>query len=183
MKTNNEDRSKTAGSLIPGEPVYLIAGHLRRPHGIHGEMVMMLDTDFPEHLDDGKTVYIGKNYEPHIVESLRENNLTVLIKFIGIETPETAGFFRNQPVYVRSDELPPLQDGVYYYHQLIGLEVLDESGQMIGVLSDILETGANDVYIVTTPAKEEILLAAIPDVIRAIDIHAGKMHVHLPEWL
>jgi 16S rRNA processing protein RimM len=85
-------------------------------------------------------------------------------------------------VYVKVTDLPKLPDGEYYHHQLINLRVIDDKGQPLGVLTDILETGANDVYVVTTPAGQELLLPAIEGVIIQVDLEHQQIQVHPPDW-
>jgi 16S rRNA processing protein RimM len=175
-KTNNAGSQETSG------PAFLVCGYLRRPHGVHGEMIMELDTDFPEHLKPGRELFLGKTHQPVTIESFRANDQTVLIKFSGIDSPEAVGEFRNNTVFVKTDDLPSLPDGEYYYYQLMGLDVVDEKDQPVGFIFDILQTGANDVYVVHASDGSEILIPVIEDVVLKIDIKAKKIHVHLPEW-
>lgn len=169
---------------LSGESVYYLAiGYLRRPHGVHGEIIMDLHTDFPERIQPGKRVYVGARYENATLESARAHGKGMLVKVRGYDTPESAGRFRNQWVYVRSDEVPPFPKGQYYQHELLGLEVMDESGNSLGALSEILETGANDVYVVRSPSGKEILLPAIPSVVLHIDMDARIIKVHLLDGL
>jgi 16S rRNA processing protein RimM len=83
-------------------------------------------------------------------------------------------------MYVSAADRPPLPEGEYYHHQLIGLRVMDDTGQFLGLISGILETGgANDVYVVTSQENRELLLPDIEDVVLSIDLKAGEMRVHL----
>jgi 16S rRNA processing protein RimM len=162
-----------------GGPVYLAVGQLRRPHGVRGEILMTVLTDFPERIKPKKRLFVGDQYEPLVVSSLRDHADGMLISFHGFDTPEAVGRFRNQYVFVAAADVPPLPDGEYYHHQLIGLQVLSESDEHLGTLTEILETGANDVYVVTDDTGKEILLPAIPAVILDIDVERGQMRVHL----
>lgn len=168
-----------SGSPEVGEPVYLAVGQLRRPHGVHGEMLMTVLTDFPERLKPGKSFFVGEQHDALVLDSVRPHNDGLLVSFRGLETPEAVGLFRNCYLYVDASALPPLPDGEYYHHQLIGLEVVSEDGQTLGMLTEILETGANDVYVVTDGAGRERLLPAIPSVILDIDPERCRMRVHL----
>jgi len=102
-----------------------------------------------------------------------------LVTFDGYQSPESVGVFRNTMVYVRVIDLPPLPDGEYYHHQLLDLQVFREDGEYLGILAEILVTGANDVYVIETDDGTEILLPAINDVIREIDLERGQIRVHL----
>ena len=182
----SENNSGKPIRLVPGslsqqsEPEYLVVGKLRRPHGFKGEILMDVVTDFPERLSKNKKVFIGNSYEIRRIENTRTINNGILILFEGIKDEKEAGKFRNQLVYVASNEIPKLPDGRYYFHQLIGLEVIDENNNHIGLLDEILETGANDVYIVKNQNGEEILLPAIDSVILDINLLQNRMLVRLP---
>src|SRR5262245_21737562 len=147
-----------------GEPLYLSIGFLRRPHGVHGEIIMDLHTDFPERLRKGRRLFLGEGHKPLTLESVRPHGKGMLIKFKAIETPEDAGQYRNQWVYARTTDLPPLPDGQHYQHELLGMSVVDESENLLGTLTEIMETGANDVYVVKDDSGKEILLPNIPSV-------------------
>ena len=166
-----------------GESVYLAIGFLRRPHGVSGEIIMDLHTDFPERIKAGRKVYVGEKYETLTIDSARAHGNGMLIRLNGCDTPETAGRFRNQWVYVKSTEVPALPAGKVYKHELIGLMVTTDLGETLGVLNEILETGANDVYVVKKESGGEILLPAIPDVILGIDMGGRVIRVHLMDGL
>jgi 16S rRNA processing protein RimM len=107
----------------------------------------------------------------------------LLVKLLGYDTPESAGRFRNQWVYVKSSEVPPLPEGQHYKYELVGLLVVDDNGNPLGELVEILETGANDVYIVRNKTGGEILLPAIPPVVLNVDMDSRVMTVHLLDGL
>lgn len=174
---------ENSGSPSQGEPTYLTVGRFRKPHGVKGEVSMDILTDFPDRIVVGKKVYVGESYQPMEVSNIRWHQQMLLLSFEGIEDRDQAGFLRNQLAFVKSDGLPELPEGEYYFHQLIGLTVVDESKKIIGKLEDILETGANDVYVVRTEAGEEILLPAIEAVILDVDLENKQMIVRPPEWI
>ena len=175
-------QKKQAGSPQSGEPVYLAVGRLRRAHGVKGEILMEVLTDFPERLQAGGKVYVGPEHELRNFTTVRSSGNLLLVAFEGIDTPESSRSMRNQLVYIRSDQLPPLPEGEYYYSQLLGLSVLNEDGEALGILEEILETGANDVYLVRLKEGGELLLPAIDPVIRSVDLERKEIHVRAPEW-
>jgi 16S rRNA processing protein RimM len=154
-------------------------GKLRRPHGVHGEIIMDVLTDFPERLKPGRKMVVGVGRTPVQIRSVRGHDQVLLIAFRGYDTPEQAGVFRNQILYTRAADQPPLEEGEYYHHELIGLKVFDEQGLALGELVEIMETGANDVYVVRPDNDPEILLPAIDDVVLEIDLGKKTMRVHV----
>ena len=166
-----------------GESVYLAIGFLRRPHGISGEIIMDLHTDFPERIKPGRKVYVGENYDTLTIDTVRSHGNGMLVRLRGVDTPEGAGRFRNQWMYVKSTEVPALPEGQIYKHQLVGITVTADTGETLGVLNEIIETGANDVYVVKKESGGEILLPAIPDVILETDMNDRVMKVHLIDGL
>ena len=145
-------------------------------------MLMDVLTDFPERLRTGKTVYLGENHEPLKLVSVRKAGVDLIVRFAGFSTPEEAARLRNTVIYIKAQGLPSLPEGEFYHHELLGMEVVDEAGQLLGTLGSILETGANDVYVINPPEGGEILLPAIEDVILSVDPQAKRMTVRPPEW-
>lgn len=170
---------RRAGSPQPGEPDFLVVGKLRRPHGVRGELILELVTDFPERLQPGMLLFVGEDHTPLALRSRRPYQRDLLVAFDGFTTPEQSGKLRNSFVFVRTADRPPLPEGEYYHHQLIGLRVVEVGGGELGVVRDILQTGANDVYVVRTLQGAEILLPAIDSVIQEIDLGAGELRVTL----
>lgn len=163
---------------------FLVVGQLGRAHGVKGEIRMLLLTDFPERLQTGLVVFIGEQHKPIRIASCRgqrqsTNKEFMLITIEGYDDREKVEMLRNQMVYVRADDRPPLPDGEYYQHQLLGLRVIDEDGRGLGVLTEILRTGANDVYIIKPVTGREILCPAIDSTILDVNLKRGEMRVHL----
>ncbi len=178
-----EQNNSPTGSPTPGEPVFIAVGFLRRAHGVHGEMIMDVLTAYPERLRPGRKVFVGDEHEPVRLAAVRRHTPALLVRLEGCNTPEETARYRNKLVSVRVDELPPLPEGEYYHHQLIGLAVVTEAGETVGVLAEILETGANDVYLVRKTDGTELLLPAIEDVILAVDLEQKRVVVRLQEWV
>jgi 16S rRNA processing protein RimM len=170
---------RPAGSPAAGEPAFLAVGKVRRPHGLAGDVLVEIYTDFPEHLQPQALVYAGEKHTPLTIRRQRIHNDGILLAFDGYDTPEQVGRFRNQILYIVASDATELPEGEYYFHELLGLSVVDESGVTLGEVSEIMETGANDVYIVTKPDGREILLPAIAEVILDIDLDKKIMKVHL----
>jgi 16S rRNA processing protein RimM len=176
------DQKNLSGSPI-GEPLYLSVGFLRRPHGLAGEIIMDLHTDFPERMKSGRKLFVGEEYQPMTLTSVRPHQAGLLVKFKDVETPEDAGKYRNQWVFIKAKDAPPLPDGKIYQYKLIGFKVVDENENPLGTLVEILETGANDVYVVKDDTGKEILLPAIPSVILDLDTARRLIRVHVLDGL
>ena len=175
-------KKNTSGSP-DGEPVYLTVGFLRRPHGVQGEIIMDLHTDFPERMKKGRKLFVGDEHQLMTLTNVRPHQAGLLVKFKGFETPEDAGKLRNQCVYIKAKDASPLPVGQIYQHELFGFRVVDESDNALGELVEIIETGANNVYVVRDDSGKEILLPAIPSVILELDLVNRFMRVHLLEGL
>ncbi len=159
-------------------PAFLAVGKIRRPHGLRGEVLLDVYTDFPERLRPGKVVYAGERHERLVICQARAHRDGLLLAFEGFHTPEAIERLCNQILYVATEDAAPLAEGEYYYYQLVGLTVVEEGGRELGRLSEILVTGANDVYVVRGE-RGEILLPAIPQVVRNVDLSARRMTVHV----
>jgi 16S rRNA processing protein RimM len=173
---------ESTGSPNSDEPTFLVVGKLRRPHGVKGEIMMDVQTDFPQRLRRGKKLFIGPERNPQVIRSVRSTNNALLISFDGFEDCDQVGVLRNLEVCVQASGLPTLPEGEFYFHQLIGLRVVDEAGKLMGTLSEILETGANNVYVVREAEGKESLIPAIDEVIRKVDLERGEMVVRPQVW-
>jgi len=179
-ETKESERSNNpAGSPTIGEPAFLVVGMFLHPHGLKGELLMEVMTDFPERLVPGVTIFAGNTYQPLRIRSRRQHKNSLLLAFDDFHDREAVGVFRNQWAYVSTSDRPTLPDGEYYHHQLLGLRVVSDDGSVLGNIVKILETGANDVYVVRKPDGKEILLPAINQVILEINLEKGEMIVHL----
>lgn len=172
-------REKETGSLNLSEPVFVVVAILRRPHGLHGEMLASIETDFPERLQPGTQVFLGEEHRPVTIAGRRSHNDGLLLTFEEQPGEQSIDSLRNVPVFVRTQDRPPLPEGEYYQHQLLGLNVVEENGEPLGTLVQILDTGANQVYVVKTKEDKELLLPALKNVIRQITLDEGRMVVRL----
>jgi 16S rRNA processing protein RimM len=160
----------------------LAVGRVVRPHGVRGELLVDTLTDFPEHLSEVDTVYLGDTAEPHPLAAARQHRGQLILRLGDCADRDCAEHYRNQTVQIQAEAAAPLPPGRYYHHQLIGSQVVADDGEALGELVDILETGANDVYVVAT-ADGELLLPAIDTVILNIDVEARRITAHLIEGL
>jgi len=175
-----------SGSSAPqqSELRYMAIGKVVRAHGLHGELSVSILTEFPERFETTEWVYLGNEFEasPYRLEGYRWHKKNLLLTLAGITGRTEAEQLRGQYVQVPLAEAVPVPEGSYYLYQLIGLQVVTIDGQSLGVVADIIETGANDVYVVEGDDKQ-ILLPAIDDVVRSIDLETGQIVVQLIDGL
>ncbi|MFN8377049.1 MAG: ribosome maturation factor RimM [Anaerolineae bacterium] len=169
-------------------PDFLLIGEILRPHGVHGELKVRVLTEYPERIPSIPVVYIGagvgaSNPRALHVESMRMHQGFALIKFR--ETPDRtmAERLRGQYVMVRIEDAVPLEEGEFYLYQVVGLPVWTDDGRELGVVTEVLETGANDVYVVKGDAYGEVLIPVTPDTILRTDIQGRQITVRLPDGL
>jgi 16S rRNA processing protein RimM len=171
---------ETAGPdpATPLAEVRLVVGTIVGTHGVRGELKVLLTTDDPEHLRTIKRVYVGDEPTPRRVLSLRFHDRFALMRVKGIPTPEAGAEFRGRQLRIAGTDARPLAPGEFYLYQLIGLSVVNEAGQPLGTVTDIMETGANDVLVVAPPdgGKDE-LYPNHPDVVLDVDPEAGRLVV------
>jgi 16S rRNA processing protein RimM len=171
-----------SGSPHKGEPVYFVIGKLRRPHGVDGEILFEMSSENLELFTPGNQIFVGGKKKPFNITSLRQANKLWLIAFEGIENREQAALITNQFIYIREDSLGPLPEGSFYHHEVVGMRVIDEGGTLLGEVVEVMVTGANDVYVVKTPAGKEILIPAVKSVILKMDRDIRSIIVHPQEW-
>jgi len=162
------------------EPRFLAIGQITKAHGVQGEVSVVVLTDFPERFDEMTEVYVGTETEGAIyaVESIRWHKERVLLRFAGVSDRTEAERLRGLYLQIPTEEARSLEPETYYEHQLLGLAVVSDEGEALGELVEILETGANDVYVVRGEQGER-LIPATEEVILAVDLAAQVITVHL----
>ena len=148
-------------------------GKIVNTFGIKGELKVYPYVDY---IDELSKIYID-NKEYTLPKSRNQKNV-VIIKIKGLDDINLVEDFKNKEIEIDRVDLPKLKEGEYYIEDLIGLDVYTDDGKLLGKLDDIFNTGANDIYQVNN-----ILLPAIPDVIKKIDIENQKIIVHIIKGL
>lgn len=153
---------------------YLEAGKIVNTHGIRGEVKIMPYTDVPELLCEFDRLFLDK--KEIFIERSRVAKNMVIAKLEGVDTPEQAEKLRNKILYMHRDDLE-LDDDTYFIQDLIGVEVKDaDTGVVYGKITDVMQTGANDVYVIKDNSKE-YLVPAIADVVVSTDIDGNSMTI------
>ena len=161
---------------------YLAVARVVGAHGVRGEIRCEVLTDFPERLKKTPRLYAGDSHTPLVVERARLHGPGAILKIEGVDSRDDAQRLRGQTLSVPEAEAVRLSEGAYFWHQIIGLRVRTIDGQELGTVTEILQTGSNDVYVVRDGPRE-VLVPAIRDVVKAIDLSAGEITIELLEGL
>jgi len=160
-------------------------GKARKTHGIKGELRIEPLTDHPDRFSGLRRVYLtpprGESRQC-AVRSVRYMDGAPLVLFEGYDTPEKARVLNGWLIQIPEEEAVPLPDGQYYWFELIGLVVFTESGEKLGRIVDIFETGSNDVYVVKA-GKKEIFIPATREIIKQVDRATKRMVIHVMEGM
>ncbi len=188
MRLTEEDERGSGRQSSAPEPRYLVVGQIVAPHGVRGEIKVELLTQDPHRFRLLEQVLIGaEDAEPRPwpLEGYRIHKGRALLRLAGCHDRDTAEGLRGLLVQVPIEEAVPLEEGEYYEHQILGLEVYAAGGECLGSIVEILYTGANEVYVVRGPApgRREILIPAIESVVLEVDLAAGRLTVELPPGL
>ena len=165
---------------------YLEIGQIVNTFGIKGMVKIKPFTEnTKKRFDNLKKVYIKtkKEKKEYEIEEIKYHKEMVLAKFKGIETIEEAEKFRNSYLLINRENEKPLEKGTYYIVDMVGLEVYTDEGDKLGILYDIFNSGSSDIYVVKNELGKQILLPAIKEVIKNIDMENRKITVHLIKGL
>lgn len=164
---------------------YLRVGVIASTHGLKGEVKVFPTTDDPERFRALKKVYLdtGSQYMPLKVRGVKFFKNQVIMKFEEIQDINEAERYRGRDLLIDREQAVPLAENENFIVDLIDMDVYEENGNRLGTLTDVLKTGANDVYVVETDEGKEILLPAIPSCILEADVEKAKMVVRIPEGL
>lgn len=163
----------------------LQVGVITQTHGIRGEVKVFPTTDDASRFRELKEVVLdtGKEMLCMEIERVKFFKQFVIVKFHGFDDINEVERFRRCSLLVSRENAVPLEEDEYYIADMIGLEVETEDGKKFGVLKDVIETGANDVYVVDSVSHGEVLIPAIKECIRKVDIEEGRMMIRLMDGL
>ncbi|MCH5461460.1 ribosome maturation factor RimM [Lactobacillus sp. LC28-10] len=172
--------------------MYYKVGTIVNTHGIRGELRVVATTDFPEQrfkkgsqLALFKSDHDSKPVGTITINSSRQHKGFILITLAGYDNINDVLKYKGMVLKIAEENLTDddLEDGQYYYHQIIGLKVLTEDGEELGTIKEIMAPGANDVWVVARPEKDDLLLPVIDQVVKKVDLAAGQVTVELMEGL
>lgn len=160
-------------------------GVITSTHGVRGEVKVFPTTDDVRRFKRLKEVILdtGKERITLEIEGVKFFKQFVILKFKGIDNINDVEKYRQKSLYVNRANAVRLSKDEYFIADLIGLKVLDETGEEFGALKDVLETGANDVYVIEKKEGGEVLLPAIKQCVLQVDVEAGFIKVHFLDGL
>ena len=163
----------------------LQVGVITQTHGVHGEVKVFPTTDDPERFLNLKYVFLdtGREKMKLTIQSVKFFKQFVILKFKGINSINDIEKYKRCPLLVDRENAVELEEDEYFIADMIGMNVLTEDGEILGTLKDVIETGANDVYIVNSKEHGEVLIPAIKECILDVNVKEGRMLVHLMDGL
>lgn len=176
--------------MTPAPDSLLLVGTVGRPHGVLGEVKVVPETDDPERLRALERVFVGdapERAEERAVESLRfqptRRGLTALVRLAGISGRDAADLLRGLNVYAAETDLPPLDEGEVFLHDLIGLAVVTDEGDEVGTVTDVLTGGAQPLLVVKRDGKPDALVPDVDEIVTDVDLDAERITIRPPEGL
>lgn len=160
---------------------WMLIGRIRAAHGVRGEVDVEPWTDFPDRFARLKRVFLGDEHKEYGVDSARTRG-RIFLTLTGVANRDDAAKLRGWEIWIPRDEAMPLPEGELYADEIIGLEVESTAGERLGTIAEIISTGANDVYVVMG-THGEVLVPAIGDVVKKIDVDNGTVTVEVVEGL
>jgi 16S rRNA processing protein RimM len=186
QETKRTQQGSGAQGRAP-EPRFLVIGRVAGVHGLYGELKVEILTDDPHRFGLLERVLIGLEDEepvPWPLEGYRLHKGHALLKLGNCDDRTSADALRGYLIQVPREEALPLEEGQYFEHQVVGLDVWTVDGEYLGEVVEILYTGANEVYVIGGgPAGRELLIPAIEDVVLEVDLEGGRLVVKLLEGL
>ncbi len=159
-------------------------GHILKPHGLQGELWIMLDVDFPEDYVELESVFLDQsgNLIPFFIADLQIKGQRALVKFEDVESYDDAAELTGSKLYLPLSILPPLPDDQYYFHELVGMQVEDSVSGHIGIAREIASRAGQDLLIVDKDGKE-ILIPMVDSILTKVDKKSKVIYVSLPDGL
>lgn len=163
----------------------LQVGVITQTHGIRGEVKVFPTTDDPGRFVELKHVMLdtGRETLPLEIENVKFFKQFVILKFKGYDIINDIERYKRCPLLVEREDAVPLEEDEYFIADMIGMKVVTDQGEEFGTLKDVMETGANDVYVIDHPVKGEVLIPAIRECILDVDIEGGQMRIHVMDGL
>ena len=159
----------------------LQVGVITSTHGVRGEVKVFPTTDDPQRFKKLKQVILdnGKEQRELEITSVKFFKNLVILKFKGLDNINDVEKYKKADLLVTRKNAVPLKEGEYFIADLIGLKATSDEGEDLGILTDVIQTGANDVYVFSKEGMQDLLVPKIPDCIKDVNIEEGTILVHL----
>lgn len=161
-------------------------GKIVNTHGVRGEVKVKRITDFEDRFAVGSMLYITLEDQNSLeleIDGHRQHQQFDLLHFKGYDNINDVELFKGAYLKIKEEQLTPLAEGEYYYHEIIGCEMYTTSGEKIGEITSILSPGANDVWVIERPNGKEALIPFIKDVVKDVNVGSKKVTIELMEGL
>lgn len=184
MSANHRQRSRRSSgqhdTRSPGDDAaaWIAVGEIVGVFGLHGEVRVLPQTDFPERFAQTPTLYLGDAHAPHAVQTARQHQRMVILKLEGVDDADAAQSLRGTTLWIPAAERMPVEADQFYLHDVVGLRVEHVNGQPLGTVVDFITGGGNDLFVIrATPSGREVLLPAVREFVRELDIPGGVLRV------
>lgn len=168
----------------------LLIGRVGKTHGVRGEVKVVPETDDPERFAALATVFIGSTPDTaraYTVASVRyqqsKRGTTIVLKLEGIDTMEAAATLRRLAVFAHEEDLPALEDDEYFFHDVIGLDVVTNRDALVGTVKEVLDLPAHPVFVVARPSRADVMIPAVPAFVADVDLDGGRLVIRPIEGL
>ena len=157
---------------------WVTVGNIVGVFGLHGEIKVESWSSFPERFAKTEILYAGPKHTPYRVLGAHPHKQHVLLQLEGITGVEAAERLLGQALSIPVEQIHELPDDSFYLHDLIGLEVVHMNGRKLGIVKDVLVTGSTDLFVITSVRSgQDMLLPAVKEFIKSIDISSGRLEV------
>lgn len=177
----------------------LLVGRVTQPHGVHGEIKVRPETDDPERFGLLDRVFVGadarraaraeREVDGVRFQTMKNGTVAVLLSLVGVDSRDAAGDLRGQAVFALEDDLPPLEEGEVFVHDLIGMTVVmvddddQPTGETVGTVRDVYESGASFLFAVAREGRGDLLVPDVPAIVREVDPEAREIRILPPDGL
>lgn len=161
-------------------------GYITKPHGLKGEVQVLLDVDFPEEYQELESVFVqqGQQLVPFFIDSISINAEKAIIGFEDINSLELAQGLRGCSLFLPLGNLPEMEGNEFYFHEMIGFDLFDvNSNELVGKIENVFEAGPQTLLSVRHESEKEILIPLTDELIKEFDRENGKLLMFIPDGL
>ena len=161
-------------------------GYIIKPHGLKGEVQILLDVDYPAEYKTLESVFVqqGQQLVPFFIKAISLNADKAIVSFEDMNSLEMAQSVKGCALYLPLSTLPEREEGDFYFHELVGLELIDaNTGDAVGEIMNVLEAGPQTLLAVKHKTEKEILIPLTDELVSNIDKEAGQIHMLIPSGL